>query len=1288
MEKIEIIVKYNGDIMEVAREVDVVTEIISSSYAIMLVAPEQIESIKNYSQVEYIEYSSKLTLIDSATMISSCISSVNSDPGFNLRGSGVIVAVLDSGIDFRHPDFINEDGTSRILSLWDQDIPGGNPPKGFSLGTEYSQMQINEALNDNSQEVQHTDFNGHGTAVAGIAAGNGRASSGQYLGAAPESSLLIVKLAANSTSYFTSTTNLMRGVKYSLDRAILLNMPVVINISYGNSQGSHDGQSLFEQYLDSAADIWKNSIVVATGNEGVARHHFSGRVGTGAGLDAEFVVKRGLTSLVVTLCKSFTDIFSFEISNSSGEVSQVINLRSQTQAAYLSNAEIIISVTNPNPYYNEQNIVFLFRGLGGVALPQDIWSIRINGINVIDGRFNIWLPVLEISGSETRFLSPNSETTLTIPSTASKVISVGGYDSFSGNTSDFSGRGPSRLGEIKPDIVAPANSVTAPAPGGGYNSLTGTSFAAPHVSGACALMLEWGIVKNNDPFMYGQRLKAFLRLGAQRNVGIEYPNPLWGYGSLCVRESLTLSVQYTTTSNSLINALYYESLISPVVPTQLNEPLDGVSADSIPSVSPSVAVEPDSVPGVSPSVVVEPNSVPGVSPSVVVEPDSVPGVSASVEVEPNSVPSVSPSVAVEPDSVPGVSPSVAVEPDSVPGVSPSVAVEPDSVPGVSPSVVVEPDSVPGVSPSVTSEPDSVPGIASYVSIDPQQTFASGSNPVLDETYVDYSINYDVPSANIIEGFPDIFVSSVLQGNFAIAHLPLAKRDYYRELLGRQIFNEEAMICGLNEDTQALTASGITAVKNQSFLNLRGSGVIVGLVDTGIDFTNGCFMYESGNTKIVSLWDQSIEGSPPRGFAYGTQYTREQIDEANNSGSPYSLIPSRDEIGHGTFLASVMAARAYQFSPEGAAPDSEIIAVKLKTAKKIMRESSSIYNYEVPAYESTDIMAGVDYIFRKSVNLGRPCVILIALSTNSGAHDGLSFFGRYISNLSLTNGVGVVISVGNEGNQSRHFHAILNNSSVSTDIELNVASGDPGFRIDTWTSAPDRISISIITPLGGVVERRIFTVNESQNYNFVLEGTKINIRYIFPDIKNGNQNVIINFTAPTPGLWILRFYGDLILDGNINCWMPITPFCTEGTLFLNAEIERTVTLPSTALNIISVGAYDPASGGIYISTGRGPAASGRVCPDFVAPGVAVEGIYPMNRLGTLTGTSAAAAVAAGAAALILQWGIVQRNDRAMNTLKLKSYLLLGCEQRSSGISYPDALWGYGILNLINTFQRIK
>lgn len=1179
---IEVIVKYNGDIIGLAQDLNIPIEILNSSYAIIFVSPEQMLGLRLYPQIEYLEPASRLALLENPSIEKSCIRNVRKGQKYNLSGNGTIAAILDSGIDYQHPDFINPDGTTRILCMWDQN-QNGSPPEGFTFGTEYSMETINEALmapeSERNSIVKQLDFNGHGTAVAGIAAGNGRGSNGQYVGVAPEANLIVVKLAANVTQYFTSTTNLMRGVKYAVDKAIKFNMPISINISYGNNQGSHDGNSLFEQYLDSMADMWRTSIIVPTGNEGTARHHFKGKVMQGQTVDVQFTSQEGLHNLPITLTKSFIDIFEFRILSSSGETSRAINLRQLEQTVLINNAEVVISIAQPTPYAQEQNIIFLFRGLGGAVIPENIWTIQITGIDIIEGEFNIWLPVTEISGKGTEFFYPTLNTTLTIPSTANKVISVGGYDSQNGNFSEFSGRGFTRTGGIKPDLVAPAEFIISTAPGSGYGSFTGTSFAAPHVTGACCLMMQWGIIQNNDPYLYGQRLKAFLRAGATRSQNIIYPNSNWGFGTLCIEKSLDLISYYN-----------YDRPIS------------------YPSTS-YFDIQ---------------NSESG------------------------------------PDSENRISEATNIPEEQINGNTQIMGPIPESQ---------------SISP-LEQRLRNAPPVPKNV------------NPALDELYADSIAIYDSRTKDLLKKFPGIQVSLVLQGGYAIVHVPRENINEYRDVLENRVVAEVPVICGLLEDPQALIDSGITAVKNQPYLDLKGNGVIIGVIDTGIDYTLPSFKYENGKSKILYLWDQSIQdGPPPQGFMYGTEYTNEQINAANQSDNPYGIVPSRDEVGHGTFLSALMAARTNENSTySGAAPDSDIIAVKLKPAKITSRRDESIYNDEVPAYSSINIMSGIEYLFRKSVSLGKPLVISIGLGSNNGAHDGLSFFERYISGLALTNGIGIICAVGNEGNMSHHFYTDLS-SSNSAQIEFNVSANNPGFMMNIWAFAPDRISISLTTPLGSSIERRPFTVNERKNYTFVLEGTEIYIEYIFPNVKNGNQEILIHFKNPTAGLWILNIYGDLVLDGRIHGWLPLSPFIDPKTNFLQADVSYTVTIPSTAYNVIETGAYNSNDGSIFISTGRGPSIAEKVCPDLVAPGVNVTGLFPTGQMGTMTGTSVSSAITAGASALIMQWGVVHDNDRTMNTVKLRSYLLLGLRQRT-GISYPDDLWGYGELDLMQTFQRIR
>lgn len=535
----EVIVKYNGDILKVAEELQIEIEILGAGYAIVTLSLDKIPLLIRYSEIEHVEPPKTITINLKEELSRSCVTNVESFEDTDISGEGTIIAILDSGIDYTHPDFINDDGTSRILYMWDQTIPG-NPPEGFTGGTEYTNEQINEALRSNNpyEIVSETDSVGHGTAVAGIAAGNGRASNGENAGVAPKASLVIVKLGQKGYPSFALTTELMRAVKYSTDKALMLKMPLAINISYGTNDGPHNGQSLFERYINSMAEKWKTSIVVASGNEGGACHHYAGKISSGETQDVKFFYAGKYPSFYVALWKNFVDDFTVELILPNGQSTGEIINYDLTRTYRIGDTSILINYGQPQFYNAFQEIFFQINSLSGEPT-TGVFTIVVRASQIVDGNYNIYLPTIEEVSEETAFTSPNPDVTLTLPSTAQNVVTVGGYDSSRNIMSNFSGRG-NTLNIIfsKPDLVAPAVGVLTTSVGGGYSSFTGTSVAAPFVTGAAAMMMQWGIVQGNDPFLYGERVKAYLKSGARRLSNITYPNNRWGYGSLCLLDTL------------------------------------------------------------------------------------------------------------------------------------------------------------------------------------------------------------------------------------------------------------------------------------------------------------------------------------------------------------------------------------------------------------------------------------------------------------------------------------------------------------------------------------------------------------------------------------------------------------------------------------------------------------------------------------------------------------------------------------------------------------------------------
>lgn len=541
----ELIIKYSGSLEAVKNISSSVTELMNG-YAVIVIREDRIEELAGIPEVEFIEKPKSLYFQTDVGRQVSCIDAVQTAP-YNLSGRGILIGIVDSGIDYENPDFRNEDGTTRIVSLWDQSITG-RPPSGYATGSEYTQEEINAALAEpdrtvRSRIVSSRDASGHGTAVAGIAAGNGRGSEGRiYRGAAPEAELLIVKMGTPRPDGFPRTTELMLGVDYVIRKALELRRPVAVNISFGNTYGSHDGTSLVERFLNDISDTWKNVICIGSGNEGTTAGHASGRVSDEEETVQELAVQEREPALNVQIWKSYVDEIDISIVSPSGERVGPFREILGPQRFILGNTELLIYYGEPKPYSVRQEIYISFIPLQSYV-DGGVWRIILTPGRIVDGTYQMWLPAQTALNVGTAFLRPNSMSTLTIPSTAALAVTVAAYDARTFSYADFSGRGPAAvyegIGVPKPDLAAPGVLVNAPVPGGGYRAFSGTSFAAPFVTGSAALLMEWGIVKGNDPYLYGEKVKAYLRRGARELPGYDtWPNALLGYGVLCVRESL------------------------------------------------------------------------------------------------------------------------------------------------------------------------------------------------------------------------------------------------------------------------------------------------------------------------------------------------------------------------------------------------------------------------------------------------------------------------------------------------------------------------------------------------------------------------------------------------------------------------------------------------------------------------------------------------------------------------------------------------------------------------------
>ena len=560
---------------------------------------------------------------------------------------------------------------------------------------------------------------------------------------------------------------------------------------------------------------------------------------------------------------------------------------------------------------------------------------------------------------------------------------------------------------------------------------------------------------------------------------------------------------------------------------------------------------------------------------------------------------------------------------------------------------------------------------------------------IDYIYSDDAFDFIIRRSDYLESFendPKIIVAQTLRGRYDMCYTAKEYLPDIQQVLGTSFISSTSILLGV-QDTLHLDSAGITPVQYQPYLDLRGSGVIIGFVDTGIDYTLDVFRYEDGTSKIISIYDQSEKSyNPPKDFYLGTEYTNEQINLALASENPYDIVPERDNSGHGTFLASVAAGRNNYDNFSGAAPDCEIIAVKLRKARKFYIDRYAVSPDVENVFESNAVILGVEYIVKKAKQLGKPVIICLGLGSNSGAHDGFSIFEEYLDGISNLRGVCICNAVGNECQARHHMQGKIEKNEKTANIDVKVGNDGGNVFISIWNYASDKISVSVRSPTGEVIGRVPSRSGLSVSQKLVLEPSVVNVEYYFPVEGSGDQLTIVRVLNATSGIWTITVFGDQVLSGTFDAWLPISDFCARGTEFLSATPYSTITVPATMAGSISCGAFDHLNNSLYFQSSWGPTRSLAMSPDLVAPGVRISGYYPVG-YGSMSGTSVASAITSGACALLMQWGIVLKNDPSMSTYQIKSYLIRGCS-RNEAMSYPNTQWGYGSLDLIQTFHRLR
>ena len=554
--------------------------------------------------------------------------------------------------------------------------------------------------------------------------------------------------------------------------------------------------------------------------------------------------------------------------------------------------------------------------------------------------------------------------------------------------------------------------------------------------------------------------------------------------------------------------------------------------------------------------------------------------------------------------------------------------------------------------------------------------------IIGEEYFDLIVEYRT-NPHVIDLFENVTVH-IMNEMYAVLHVPV---DQFMARLPDIRYSEIPLLFGLTDEV-SLDASRVLDVRNNPAFNLRGEGVIIAIIDTGIDYTNPIFLKPDGSTKIISIWDQSIHTGPsPEAADFGTIYTAEQINQALMADDPYSIVPSIDENGHGTMLAGIAAGNdVEQEDFFGVAPDSELLIVKLRPAKESLRSFFLIPNSSI-CFQENHIMWAIQYCDFTARRLRRPIVICLGIGSSQGGHTGRSPISHMTNIIADFPNTGFVTSVGNEGNPGRHYYGDIDPSIGRNTVELNVGENDSGFSMELWGNPPGIYSIDILSPAGEYIPRIPPGIRVNRVVSFIFERTIIFIDYQTIESETGDQLILIRFVNASPGIWRFNVYGHGDLATGFHIWLPMGDFISRDTYFIQPNIYTTVLAPGTAFLPITVTAYNPVNNNLYVNSSRGYTRDNTVKPELAAPGVGYLAPTLHKTFEPVTGTSVSAAHTAGVVALILEWGTVRGNDPGMDTGAIKQHLIRGARRRQN-LAYPNRDWGYGTLDILRVFENMR
>lgn len=495
-----------------------------------------------------------------------------------------------------------------------------------------------------------------------------------------------------------------------------------------------------------------------------------------------------------------------------------------------------------------------------------------------------------------------------------------------------------------------------------------------------------------------------------------------------------------------------------------------------------------------------------------------------------------------------------------------------------------------------------------------------------------------------------------------------------------------------QDISPSNVDNINAISINPYLDLTGRGVLVGLIDTGIDYLNDEFIRTDDTSRIASLWDQTIKDISDTSVYIGKTYSNEDINNAirayRNNQDPYAIVPSRDEVGHGTQMAGIIGGRGFNRGFKGVAPECEFVVVKLLESINFKNQLQANGIPYVPEYNASEILAGIEYLKNYSVRNNKPMVIYLGVGTTEGSHDGNNMVSRYISNIGTFSNVVVVAGVGNEGAAEGHASGYISQVGDIATIELRIPKELKFFSFTIWVIKPNRASLNVIAPNGEASKFIKAKANEKETVNFVFFNTQMTVRYYVPEYFTGHEAIALDFVNIKAGIWTFQLRGEYITSGEYHMWLSPQKTLPENTRFLQSDPFSTLTIPSTARNVATV-AYYGNNNALIAASGKGPNINeNEINPDISTIGVDIITTKVSGGLTKVSGSSPATAIIAGACALLIQWGIVNGNDKTMFSKEVTAYLILGADRSNRIYRYPSREIGYGFFDLLGTFNIIS